>query len=62
MQVTIRNKDEPDRFTISSTGIGVEWSQLTQITNLSSYVTYYSGRAAVKVTSDDGKDNFVYEL
>jgi hypothetical protein len=40
MQVTIRLKDEPDRFTISSTGVGVEWSQLKQIVNLSSHVTY----------------------
>ena len=62
MQATIRLKDEPDRFTISSTGVGVEWSQLKQIINLASHVTYQSGKALVSVTSDDGKDQFIYEL
>ena len=34
MQVNIKTKGEDDRFAISSTGIGVEWPQLKQVTNL----------------------------
>ena len=31
---------EEKRFSISSTGIGVEWPQLNQVTNLTSHVKY----------------------
>jgi hypothetical protein len=40
MQANMMVDGEEKRFSISSTGIGVEWSQLTQVKNLISRVNY----------------------
>jgi hypothetical protein len=39
MQVNMACPGEDPRFGISSTGVGVEWSQLTQVTDLASLTT-----------------------
>jgi hypothetical protein len=38
---------EEPRFGISSTGIGVEWSQLEKVTNLSSVTGFYQKKTEV---------------
>ena len=62
MQVLMTVDGETERFAISSTGIGVEWSQLKQITNLASHVIHQAGKYVVTTYSDDGKDTFRYEI
>ena len=64
MQVNINAKGEDDRFAISSTGIGVEWSQLRQVDNLKK-LTDFSDPEKVVVSglkSTCGRDKFSYEI
>ena len=45
---------EEPRFSISDTGIGVDWDSLTQITNLNPYVTFVGGSPKFSFTTAKG--------
>ena len=62
MKVNMQVDGEEPRFSISSTGIGVEWSQLTQVTNLVSHVKYLGTGVQLTFVSTDGLDTTVYFL
>jgi len=57
MQVNFLSQGEPYRFSISKTGIGVEWANLKQIMNLSPY--YVAGNT-YQFLSADKKDLIKY--
>jgi hypothetical protein len=54
MQVNLACPGEDDRFSISSTGIGVAWEQLVQVTDLASKTTIASDKTTVALQSSDG--------
>jgi hypothetical protein len=62
MQANMMVDGEEKRFSISSTGIGVEWSQLTQVKNLISRVNYKDNGVYLTFVTEDGLDTIVYYL
>lgn len=63
MQVNIACPGEEPRFGISSTGVGVEWSQLTQVTDLASLTTITQDSVTVDgLNSQSGLETFKYEI
>jgi hypothetical protein len=55
MQVNISCAGEEPRFGISSTGIGVEWSQLEKVTNLSTKASFGQKKGEVFLNDSDGE-------
>ena len=63
MQVNMACPGEDPRFSISSTGIGVEWSQLIQVTDLANFTTITADMVTVDgLISQSGLDTFKYEI
>ena len=60
MQGNISCPGEDPRFGISSTGIGVEWSQLNPVTNLSFITDIRQDKVSINLSSSNGKDNIQY--
>lgn len=63
LQVNMYCPGEDPRFSISSTGVGVEWSQLTQVIGLASLTTITADMVTVDgLVSQSGLDTFKYEI